>query len=510
MHDFLFQIQRSSSTSLQSQIRQVLVSAILAGQLPADERLPSTREMAKTLGVSRNTVLQAYLCLVDDGYLLARDRSGYYVNGEIKQVGLEAPLNQADVRAQAQQGVNAKGMNWRSKFRVQPAHQHNIQKPSRWHDYPYPFNYGQIDHKHFPIAEWRDCSRQGLGTKWLDVWTKDAQDQDDPMLVEQIRTRLLPRRGILASTDEILITMGAQNALYLLASLLVTDHTTVGFEEPGYPDARNIFDLKTKRMLPISVDEQGMVVDSRLDMCDMVFVTPSHQFPTTVTMTRGRREALMAKAIERSMIIIEDDYEFEANYLNQPTPALKSMDRGGNVIYVGSLSKSFFPGLRIGFLVGPREVIDEARALRRLMVRHPPCNNQRTSALFLSLGHHDALLHRLNRIYRSRWQEMGHALKKHMPNSSRAPSFGGSCYWVRGPDGLDANQLAIDALKEGIVLEPGGIFFCTPGAPKNYFRLGFSSIEQQQIEPGIRLLAQIIDRQTNATAAAPQYERSGP
>ena len=171
------------------------------------------------------------------------------------------------------------------------------------------------------------------------------------------------------------------------------------------------------------------------------------------------------------------------------------MDRGGNVLYVGSLSKTFFPGLRIGFLVGPRELIVEARALRRLMVRHPPCNNQRTTALFLSLGHHDTLLYRFNRIFHARWSEMGRALKEHMPNSSRAPSFGGSCYWVRGPDGLDAKQLAKDALKEGIIIEQGGIFFSEPGFPKNFFRLGFSSIEKQHIEPGIKLLAQLVNRQ---------------
>jgi len=487
MQDFLFQVQRRSPTSLQTQIRQVLVSAILAGQLPADKRIPSTRAMSKILGVSRNTVLHAYRGLVETGYLLAKDRSGYYVNCEIPEKNT--------FNANLIDPSNIEDMHQPIKFRVKPTLQQNIQKPSNWHRYPYPFIYGQIDPKHFPIAEWRECSRQGLSTKSLDVWTGDVQDQDDPMLVEQIRTRLLPRRGVLASPDEILITMGAQNALYLLASLLVTEQTTVAIEEPGYPDAHNIFDLNTKRIIPIGVDEQGIIVDSRLDLCDILFVTPSHQFPTTVTLTRERRERLVDKAADKGIIIIEDDYEFEANYLNQPTPALKSMDRGGNVIYVGSLSKTFFPGLRIGFLVGPRELIAEARALRRLMIRHPPCNNQRTTALFLSLGHHDAILNRFNRIFHARWKKMGQALKEHMPNSTRAPSFGGSCYWVCGPEDLDSKRLAQEALQEGIIIEQGGIFFSAPGYPKNYFRLGFSSIEKQQIEPGIKLLAQLINKQ---------------
>ncbi len=491
MQDFLFQIKRSGTTSLQSQIREVLVSAILAGHLPAGERIPSTREMSKTLGVSRNTVLLTYLGLVEDGYLLVRNRSGYYVNGEMLNGFAQKPPHPP--RAKPPQGENTR--KWQKRFRVHPGQQENIKKPANWLDYPYPFIYGQVDHKNFPMAEWRECQRQALGKKWLNVWTEDIRDRDDVVLVEQIRKRLLPRRGIMAAPDEILVTLGAQNALYLLASLLVSPQSVIGFENPGYPDARNIFALKTPRIRSLSVDEQGLVVDAALDACDMVFVTPSHQFPTTVTLSRERRQALISKAREKDIIIIEDDYEFETNYLSEPTPALKSLDTDGNVLYVGSLSKSLFPGLRIGFLVAPRTVIAEARALRRLMMRHPPCNNQRTTALFLSLGHHDALLHRLNRSYRERWRVMGEALKTHLPDSARVPSFGGSSYWVRGPEGLNANTLAKAALQEGIIIEPGRIFFHDKKPPENYFRLGFSSIECERIAPGIRKLACLIGNQ---------------
>ena len=488
MQDFLFQIQRSKSTSLQTQIREVLVSAILAGHLPAGERIPSTREMAKSLGVSRNTVLLTYLVLVDDGYLEVRNRSGYYVNGDILD-GHAPPTAPTSSDSKAHQS------NWRAKFRVRPNKQDNIEKPVDWRNYPYPFIYGQIDRKHFPMAEWRECQRQALSEKSFDVWTKDARDQDDEMLVEQIRTRLLPRRGIMASTDEILVTLGAQNAIYIIASLLVGPQTKVGFEDPGYPDARNIFALKTDRIMPIPIDDSGLVINDRLEGCDLLYVTPSHQFPTTVTLSRERRAALMKTAMEEDMVIVEDDYEFETNFMKEPTPALKSLDGGNNVIYVGSLSKSLFPGLRIGYLVGPREFIEEARALRRLMVRHPPSNNQHTTALFLALGYHDSLLLRLNRIYRERWREMGRALKDHIPNSSRVPSFGGSSYWVCGPEGLNAGKLATAARKEGIIIEPGRVYFNRPKPPENYFRLGFSSIVKSRIRPGIEILSNLIRKQ---------------
>ena len=201
----------------------------------------------------------------------------------------------------------------------------------------------------------------------------------------------------------------------------------------------------------------------------------------------------MEQARKKDFIIIEDDHEFETNYVNEPCPSLKSLDDDGHVIYVGSLSKSVFHGLRLGFLVAPKAFIDEARALRRLMVRHPPNNNQRTAALFLSLGHHDTLIRRLHRAYRGRWEVMAEALQNHLPNSTRVPSFGGTSFWVKGPEGLDAERLGLACREKGLLIEPGRIFFGTPHPPKNYFRLGFSSIDETMIEPGIELLSKMID-----------------
>ena len=186
------------------------------------------------------------------------------------------------------------------------------------------------------------------------------------------------------------------------------------------------------------MDGDGIAVDDRLADAELVFTTPSHQFPTTVTMSLERRRALLEAVHRNRAVIIEDDYEFEANYCGEPCPALKSLDRDGRVMYVGSFSKSLMPGLRLGFIVAPPAVIEEARALRRLMLRHPPGNNQRTAALFLAAGHYDALIHRLHRAYHSRWSTLGQALERHLPGWSRMPSFGGTSYWVEGPMELDS------------------------------------------------------------------------
>ncbi len=483
MRDWLVHIKRSENASLQMQIREALVSAILDQQLAREEPIPSTRKMAKSLSVSRNTVVLAYQGLLDDGFLVARERSGYYVS---EKAGLDTPLPK---RPKANGGGS---LDWASRFKKYPAAQENISKPLNWQSYAYPFIYGQVDHTLFPVAEWRDCTRQALGKKWLGTWTNDTWAHDDPLLVEHIRRRILPRRGIMANDDEILITLGAQNALYLLTSLLVDDATRVAMEEPGYPDVRNIFQLKTRNVALIPVDEHGITLNADLGNAQIVFTTPSHQFPTTATMPIARRMALLKLAAARDFIIIEDDYEFETNYVNEPCPALKSLDDRGQVIYVGSLSKSLFPGLRLGFMVGPKKLIAEARALRRLMVRHAPNNNQRTAALFLSLGHHDTLIRRLHRAYHKRWEIMGAALAQHFPASSQLPSFGGTSFWVKGAVDLDSEILAKAAAAKGILIEPGRVNFGRKNPPRNYFRLAFSSIDENRIATGIKLLAETI------------------
>ncbi len=492
MRNSLFHVERMEMTTLQTQIREMLVSAMLSGQLPVGAPIPSTRAMAKRLKVSRNTVMLAYQALASDGYLVARERSGFYVSPEIHD-GTISGVNSTPAPE-----PDRPEMDWDSRFRVQPSGQSNIVKPSNWTDYPYPFVYGQADAALFPIAAWRDCMRQSMGRKWLDAWTSDHFAEDDRMLIEQIRQRILTRRGIMANPDEILVTLGAQNALYLLSSLLVKRQTSVALEDPGYPDIRNIFLLRTEHIRQVPVDSEGIVVDSLPGGTELVFVTPSHQYPTNVTMSLERRKALLEWAANHNGLIIEDDYEFETNYEGEPTPALKSLDHGQRVLYVGSLSKSLMPGLRMGYLVAPAPLIREARALRRLMLRHPPGNNQGVVALFLALGHHDTLIGRLHRSYRSRCTAMGKALEHHFPGWAESPGFGGTSYWVKGPPWLDCNLLANKALEEGVIIEPGDIHFSDPENHRNYFRLGFSSIAEERIEPGIERLAQIVETMQSA------------
>ena len=484
MREQLFHLSPNTGMTLQNQLREMLVTAILDGHIPGGSPLPSGRRLAEQLGVSRNTVVLAYQHLVDEGFLVSRERSGYYVNEEILG-GRVRP------RARSKKDPT-RTPNWTQRIRHKPSEQRNIAKPRDWDKYPYPFIYGQFDPSLFPISEWRECCRQALSVIAVRDWLRDSIDGDDPLLVEQLHTRVLPRRGVWAGADEILITVGAQQALYLIGNLLMREDTVVGMENPGYPDARNIFDIRTPHLRPLPVDESGLIVSAELEQCDYIYVTPSHQFPTTATLPLNRRTELLERAASSNAIIIEDDYETEANFSEAPTPALKSLDTHGRVIYVGSLSKSLAPGLRLGYLVGPAELIREARALRRLMLRHPPTNNQRTIGLFIARGHYDALLTKVSNVYRERWKVMNAALDQHLPNVSRTPNFGGSACWVAASPRLDCRALEHAAAERGIVLEPGDVCFMDDRPPQNFFRLGLSSIPLDRIEPGIRQLAEVV------------------
>lgn len=493
-----FKRSSTSKTSLQDQIRQMLVAAILDGQLSPNVALPSSRELADQLGVARNTVVLSYQMLVEEGYLLSRERSGHFVNPEILR-GRSSVAATPPAQAVPLDGEAPARPVWRQRIANPPSQQRNIVKPANWQHYEFPFIYGQFDQSLFPTNDWRECCMKSLSIMEIRNWAPDLIERDDESLVQQIRTRVLPRRGVFAMPDEIIITNGCQQALYLIADLLCGEGTTVGFENPGYPDARNIFDNRKARLLPLRVDNHGIAPDELEDSlarCDYVYVTPSHQCPTTATMPLERRRTLLECAQRHDFVIVEDDYESENTFSGTPHPALKSLDSADRVIYVGSLSKTFAPGLRLGYVVGPRELIRELRALRRLMVRHPVGYVQRAFATFLALGHHDALLRRLAHAYRERSQALMAALDAHLPQARYVPITGGASSWVEGPPWLDAERLAADAQAVGVLIEPGGVFFMNDDTDaRRYFRMGFSAIASEKIEPGVRALAQCVHAQ---------------
>ena len=478
MTSALIYLDPDSDLSLQSQIRQKLVEAIQEGVFPPGRRLPSSRKLADQLDVARNTVVLAYQQLVDEGYLISRERSGLYVNEKVFEQRVASSPGTA--RNAAEESL------WRGKIRTGATAGPEYTCPHNWQQYPYPFIDGQFDQSLYPVREWREASRLALGVRDINEWAGETGDVDDPMLIDEIRTKILPRRGIQARADEILITVGTQQALHLVTELLVDSTVQVGLEEPGYPGMRRLPERRGAPLLYQPVDREGIVVDQRLDVCQLVYVTPSHQAPTTVTMSMDRRRALLEKAQRHNMLVIEDDFDSESNYLGNPHPALKSIDTQGRVVYMSCLSKVLSPGLRLGFMVASRELVDAARRLRRLTVRHPPLNNQRTAAYFLSLGHYDTFLMHLHDTFRTRWIELRRALNYYLLHHVvMSPAQGGSSFWVRGPDDLDVKFLVKEAASRGVLIEPIDHYYATSKVPDNCFRMGITSIPHDRIRAGV-------------------------
>jgi len=206
----------------------------------------------------------------------------------------------------------------------------------------------------------------------------------------------------------------------------------------------------------------------------------------------ARRHELLKRAAEMDAIIVEDDYEFETSFLKSPSPALKSLDADGRVIYVGSFSKSLFPGLRLGYLVGSEPFIREARALRASVLRHPPGHVQRTAAYFMSLGHHDALIRRMAAALHERRSVMFDAILDEGLEIAGQGAYGGSSFWMRAPDSVDTQDLTRRLQARSVLIEPGHSFFAGPSQPRCYYRLAYSSIPATRIAKGVALVAREI------------------
>ncbi|HAC51023.1 MAG TPA: GntR family transcriptional regulator, partial [Sulfitobacter sp.] len=202
----------------------------------------------------------------------------------------------------------------------------------------------------------------------------------------------------------------------------------------------------------------------------------------------------LARARALEALIVEDDYEFEMSFLKPASPALKSLDDEGRVIYVGSFSKSLFPGLRLGYLVGSEPFIREARALRASVLRHPPGHIQRTAAYFLSLGHYDAQIRRMGLALHERRRVMEEALETHGLRVSGRGAYGGSSFWMRAPESVNTAQLAENLRARDVLVEPGHAFFAGEERATNYYRLAYSSIPATRIGEGVGLIAEEIDR----------------
>ncbi|WP_313812881.1 PLP-dependent aminotransferase family protein [Glutamicibacter sp.] len=477
-------ISSESPEPLYRQLRLALEHQIHAGTIVQGLPLPSSRELSRELGLSRNTVNAALQELLASGLIESHARRGYFVNSQL--LGRQPPAQEGTSRNYRPLDLRRHIKSWVA------ADSPEITKISNWRDYPYPFVAGQVEESDFPRLAWARALRDSLDPPHLHFALRDSVDEDDPYLVEMLCQRVLPARGIIAAPENILITAGSQQGLDLLAQTIMNDETTVAVEDPGYVDARHTFARTGASVLALPVDAQGVVPPDSFNGIDAFYLTPSHHSPTNVTLSASRRRSILDATASSGTIIIEDDYDSEFRYRGKPTPALKALTNSAHVVYLGSFTKFLAPGLRMGYVVADPQLVEVLRSQRRYRIRHIAGHPQRAMALMIDSGQYQRTISRRRTQLQRKWSKLTESLDAHLSWKVNAPP-GGVTVWIKGPAQLDCRLLMQRCLRQGVVIERGDVFFSNSSAHRNYFRLGFAAINVNAIDPGVRRLATVLN-----------------
>ena len=385
-------LNRKSAISLQVQLARQLKGLVQSGELNAGDPLPSTRELAAELKVSRNTVVYAYERLVSEGYLNSHVRSRVFVSDTAPE------LRSAAQRSEKQREIH-------TDVRVPTA---------SYSDGPKPFRPCQPDVQLFPLAIWNRLRGRALRStnRSLLHYNSEAVLGFKP-LRENLAAYLRDSRGVVCEWWQIAITSGSQQALYLLANLLLKQNDTVFMEDPGYVGAVRAWKSVGANIRYLPIDQHGVQIPPlESDPASIVYVTPSRQFPTGPSLSLVRRLALVKDAISTNAWIVEDDYDSEFRYIAPPMPSLQSLDSGNRVIYVGTFSKLLFPSLRLGYAVLPKSLVEPFTELKSTAEDHGPMIDQATLAEFLDSGAFYSHIRRCRKNYAERQQTFLEAMRR--------------------------------------------------------------------------------------------------
>jgi GntR family transcriptional regulator/MocR family aminotransferase len=479
-------IDPSSKVPTHRQIYEAWRQGVLHGRFRSGERMPSTRELAQSLGVSRSTVTQAYEQLIAEGYLVATRGAGTFVCRELPEPSLpERPL----LKGARRSSVPIQWSRWGL------AVQHDFHWPAQARAAPGMLDLGQWgpDLRHFPSALWRRLLARQLrapASSLLDY----ADARGHPALRAEIAAYVVRLRAARCTPEQVLIVNGSQQALELSARLLLERGAEVGFENPGYPGTRRTFAAYGARLRPVPVDSEGLVVAALGRKARLVYVTASHQFPTGVALSLTRRLELLAWARQRSAVIIEDDYDSEYRYSGPPLPCLQGLSEDVPVIYCGTFSKVMFPGLRIGYLIVPPQMTETFARAKWVSDRHTAVLEQAALTDFIREGHLERHVRRMRRLYSRRRAALCGALDRYF--GERVSLYGeaaGMQLLVRFAD-RRMQQRAADA---GVLLASTAGYYLEPQRATAYseFLLGFSALPESVLEQAIRRIAGPLPKQ---------------
>jgi GntR family transcriptional regulator / MocR family aminotransferase len=393
-------LSKGSRNSLQDQLATALKARILDGTILAGEPLPSSRELATDLRISRNTVVAACERLLGEGYLEAIPRAGLFVSCQL--LGKSRPLNRTDSQPAARTN--------RSPRPFLPERDDPLIEPA-------PFRPCRPDVRLFPMSRWtryRTRAVQKFGTRLLQYQPGCALGL--PALRKALATYLNESRGVRCDWHQVAITSGSQQALYLLSQLLIAPQDRVMIEDPGYLGARNAFEQMKVKLCPLPVDRIGVISKSNEKRIKLIYSTPSRQFPTGACLPVGRRMELLDLANRTQAWLIEDDYDSEFRYTRPPFPSLHSLDLNQRVIYLGTMSKVLCPTLRIGYVVLPHELVEPFERLKIVVDEQGPLVDQATLALFIASGDFYSHIRRCRKVYSRRLEVfLNEAKGNHLP-----------------------------------------------------------------------------------------------
>jgi GntR family transcriptional regulator/MocR family aminotransferase len=476
--DLAIDLPLRGSRQLGRDLHRQLRSAIVDGRLHAGLRLPSTRELAAALGISRNTVVNAYDLLLSEGYVRAYGRGGTLVADF-----LSAPLRRERTRTAASLDPRLSSA-WRAPTSLIPIDARN--------NYRFDFSVGIPDSESFPFPVWRRLSARALRAESR-TRAGYGEPQGQPALRGAIAGHISFARGIACSAEEIVVTAGAQQAFDLLARILVTPgQTTVGVEEPGYPPLRNALTAAGAKVVGVPVDSEGLRVDRLPRNAKVICVTPSHQFPLGVHLSLARRTVLLDFARTHGAVIIEDDYDGEFRYAGKPLDALKTLDRGEAVFYVGTFSKSLFPALRLGFVIPPRWAKHALVAAKQLSDWHAPIVSQDILSAFIAEGELARHVRKMRKLYSERREILRNALVRFCGSHLRVVGIGAGLHLATHlTDSISASGLIEKAREAGIALDAIQHFGAADGKPDGLV-FGYGAIASEQIGDAVRLLARLM------------------
>lgn len=454
--------------SLQAQIYTRIRQSIAEGRLSPGERLPATRVLANELGIARGTVESAYARLMGEGYLLSRGPAGTIVSPAVHRRSSHLPAT-----------ANSEPRD-------------NATRPSR----PMPFRMGMPAIDRFPRKLWARLTAQAarqMSHAALDY----VEPNGLPDLRKEIATYLAFSRGVACSPEQVIVTGGYQGAISLLARNLLKPHDAVWFEEPGYVLARRALESASARLVPIPVDGAGLCVDigrERAPDARLAVVTPTHQCPLGVALSLPRRQALLTWAAQSNAWIIEDDYDSELHYLARKPPALKSLDLADRVIYVGSFSKTLFPGLRLGYIVLPHALIPNISTAMLVDRRGEPLLGQAVVAEFMKQGHFARHLKRMRTLYAKRKAALYDALTEVFGAAFELIAQDGGMYLLaRLPGTVDDTELERRALARQLAPRALSDFYMAHESEQGLL-LGFTNIPEAQAMRYAKALKEAICR----------------